>query len=262
MSDSLPTLWHLEVSHFSEKARWALAHKDVAHRRRAPVPGAHIPVALFLTRGSHATFPILQLGGRTIGDSSAVIAALEERHPEPALYPAAPEQRRRALELEDFFDEELGPHVRLFAFYQLRQDPERFEALIKRTAPPPMSKMPKAAAAYARNYTKLRFKVDDAEAAELAGTRILAAFDRLEEELGAGDYLVGDDFTVADLTAASLLNPIVLPDGGPIPNEQPPPRGLAEFREPLLEHPGFKWVEEMYRRHRKPAPESAHLAHK
>ena len=260
MSESLPTLWHLEVSHFSEKARWALAHKEIAHRRRGPVPGVHIPVALFLTRGSHATFPILQLDGRTIGDSTAVIAALEERHPQPALYPADPEQRHRALELEDFFDEEVGPRVRLFAFYQLRQDPERFEALIERTAPPPMAKMPKAAAAYARAFTKLRFKVDDPEAAELAGTKILAAFDRLEEELGEGDYLVGDRFTVADLTAASLLNPIVLPDDGPIPNEQPPPRGLAEFREPLLDRPGFRWVDEMYRRHRKPAQAAAPTA--
>ena len=42
MSDSLPTLWQIEISHFSEKARWALAYKGVEHRRRAPLPGAHI----------------------------------------------------------------------------------------------------------------------------------------------------------------------------------------------------------------------------
>ena len=38
MSDSLPTLWQIDVSHFSEKARWALAHKGVEHRRRSPFP--------------------------------------------------------------------------------------------------------------------------------------------------------------------------------------------------------------------------------
>ena len=79
MSDSLPTLWHIEISHYSEKARWALAYKGVEHRRRAPLPGAHMPVALWLTRGERATtFPILSLDGRNIGDSSAIVEALGE----------------------------------------------------------------------------------------------------------------------------------------------------------------------------------------
>ena len=119
------------VSHYSEKARWALAYKGVEHERRAPLPGAHIAVALWLTRGA-STRPsrCSSIDGREIGDSTAIIAALEERYPEPPLYPADPEQRRRALELEDFFDEELGPHVRLLAFHELREDPERLAALI------------------------------------------------------------------------------------------------------------------------------------
>jgi glutathione S-transferase len=50
MSDSLPTLWQIEVSHFSEKARWALDYKGVEHKRSSPLPGAHIAVALWLTR--------------------------------------------------------------------------------------------------------------------------------------------------------------------------------------------------------------------
>ena len=144
MSDSLPTLWHIELSHFSEKARWALAYKGVEHRRRAPLPGMHIPVALFLTRGTHKTFPIIQIDGRTIADSTDVIAALEDRFPEPPLYPADPEQRRRALELEDFFDEELGPHVRRLGFHELRKDPERMKALMARTAPGPLTRARRA----------------------------------------------------------------------------------------------------------------------
>ncbi len=35
MSTSGPTLWHISVSHYSEKARWALDHKQVPHKRRA-----------------------------------------------------------------------------------------------------------------------------------------------------------------------------------------------------------------------------------
>ena len=46
-----PVLWHITTSPYSEKARWALDHKRVPHRLRAPLPGAHIPIALWLTRG-------------------------------------------------------------------------------------------------------------------------------------------------------------------------------------------------------------------
>ena len=58
-----PVLWHIEISHFNEKARWALDYKGVEHERRAPTPGAHMLVALWLTRGHNKTFPLLQLDG-------------------------------------------------------------------------------------------------------------------------------------------------------------------------------------------------------
>ena len=40
MSDTKPILWHIPVSHYSEKVRWALDHKrsstSAGRRRRAP----------------------------------------------------------------------------------------------------------------------------------------------------------------------------------------------------------------------------------
>jgi len=261
MADSTPMLWHIKVSHYSEKARWALDHKRIAHRRRAvAIPGAHIPAALWLTRGGQITFPVLELDGRRIGDSTAIIAALEERFPAQPLYPEDPEERRRALELEDFFDEELGPHIRLLAFHELGNDRERFEALVRRTAPEPLARRSASGAAYARAFTGLRFGARDPEAAERARGKILAALDRLEAELGSAEHLVGDRFTVADLTAASLFYPLVLPDEGPLPNDEPSPEGLERFRAPLEERRGFKWVAETFRRHRKPAQAQAPAA--
>jgi glutathione S-transferase len=253
-SKNLPTLWQARVSHYSEKARWALAHKNVAHARRSPPPGGHIPVALWLTRGAQSTFPVLTLEGRNIGDSTAIIAALEQRYPEAALYPGDPELRRRALELEDFFDEELGPHTRLLAFHELSKDSDRFRRVVEQSVPGPLSRVGGLATAYGRVYTNLRFGVADPEAAERARSKILAALDRLEAELDANgsDYLVGEGFTVADLTAASLFYPLVLPEEGPM-STVGAPAGLERFRAPLKERRGYVWVEEMFRRHRKPA---------
>lgn len=257
-NDSSPVLWHIAISHYSEKARWALDHKRVPHRRRAvPVPGLHIPASAWLTRGASQTFPVLELDGRAIGDSTEIIAALEQRYPERPLYPEDPEQLRRALALEDFFDEELGPHIRLLAFHEMGKDRDRFEALVTRTVPAPMARFGTGAVTYARTYTGLRFGVRDEEAAELARAKILAALDRLEQELDGGEHLASDSFSVADLSAAALFNPLVLSDEGPLPNDMELPAGLAEFRAPLRERSGYRWVEETYRRHRQPAAVAA-----
>jgi glutathione S-transferase len=253
MSDNLPTLWQIDVSHYSEKARWALAWKGVEHRRHSPIPGAHMIVALWLTRGAHYTFPVLSIGGQRIGDSTAIVAALEERYPEPPLYPAEIAQRRRALELEEFFDEELGPYVRQLAWYEFGNDRERFVELMEQTAPKPVARFGSANAAYARAFTALRFRAGSAEKAEHGRAKILAGLDRLEAELGDGEYLVGDRFSVADLTAASLFYPLALPEEAPLQADSPSARGFLAFREPLIARRGLQWVNEMFRRHRKPA---------
>jgi glutathione S-transferase len=256
MNDPEMLLWHLPPSHYSEKVRWALEYKRLPHRRRAMVPGAHMLFALWLTRGRNYTLPVLQLNGRAIGDSTAIIAALEERFPEPPLYPGDPAQRRRALELEEFFDEELAPHMRLFGFHELSQDKELFDELSAQIGPPALARFSGAQGAYARAFVALRFGVRDVDAAELARTRISAAFDRLEAELGDRQYLVGDSFTVADLSAAALLYPLVMPPEGPLrPARMPQP--MEDFSARFAERPGYRWIQQMFARHRRLQPAAA-----
>jgi glutathione S-transferase len=258
-TDPRPTLWQIEISHYSEKARWALEHKGIDHVRRSPLPGSHIPIALWLTRGERYTLPVLQLDGRTIGDSTAVIAALEARYPERPLYPADPELRRRALELEDFFDEELGPYARLVAFHALIGEPDVFAAIAAKSVPGPLGKAQGLIGAYARAFTSLRFGANSDAAAVMAREKIVAAMDRLDAELEAGDgkFLVGDSFSVADLTAAALFFPVVGPAEGPVSPDLPTPVAMEEFRHELHERPGFAWVEETFRKYRRPAAASA-----
>jgi glutathione S-transferase len=181
--------------------------KGVGHERRALVPGYHMAVALALTRGRCYTSPILELDGLRIGDSTAIIRALEERYPQPALYPAEPVERNRALELEDFFDEELGPYIRRLVFHELRSHRAGAARLASQVSSPPMKRFPRLSAEYFLAGTALRYGAGSAKAAERGQRRVLRALDRLEAELGANDYLVGERFTVADLTAASLFYP-------------------------------------------------------
>src|SRR5436305_12922293 len=185
-----PTLWHITIPHSTENARWGLDDKSSPSRLRAPLPGAHIPVALWLTRGRHYTLPVLDLGGERTGDSTAIIAALEERHPEPPLYPRAPEQRRRALALEEWFDEQLGPYMRRFVFHELGRDPECFAEVGAKAAPRAFRLIGPSGAACSSVLTGLRYGARNDDAAETARAKMIAALDRLEAELGASDYLV------------------------------------------------------------------------
>jgi len=256
-----PILWHIEISHFSEKARWALDYKGIEHERRAPTPGAHMAVALWLTRGRHKTFPVLQLDGTAIGDSTDIVAGLERRFSDTPLYPEDPDERRRALELEEFFDEELGPHARLLAFHEATKDPavvERFTVDLLPGRLADNGPVRAGATRFFSTFTALRYGVKSDRRAELAKAKILAAFDRLESDLDGGDYLVADQFTVADLTAASLLYPLVRPPEGP--SLPPSPQGFERFRAPLKDRPGYLWVEDMFRKHRKPGRASDEVA--
>jgi glutathione S-transferase len=252
------TLWHIAVSHYSEKARWALDHKSVPHVRRAPIPGTHMPIALWLTRGQGKTFPLLDLDGRRIADSSAIIDALEHGWPDPPLYPADPGERERALALQRWFDEEVGPHVRLLAFHELGRDPQRFSDFAVAQLQGPLARAAGAAGAYARTLTRLRYGVDDHGAAELARDRIRSGFDRLEAELdrAGSDHLAGEGFSVADLTAAALFYPLVLPAGSPGFRDMPEP--FMEFRASQAGRPGFSWAKRTYEAHRHRAPGTEH----
>jgi glutathione S-transferase len=248
MAAGTPVLWQIKISHYNEKARWALDYKGVAHRRRAPMPlFATLPIAWLLTRGK--TFPILRLDGWSIADSTRIIGTLEERYPRPPLYPADPVELERALALEEYFDEQLAPHVRRVVWQETMQDPRAFLA----TSLPDSGSIvrgglrvtaPLAAPAVRRRYGAT------AENAREARERIVAAMRRLESEIGSSGYLVGDTFSVADLTAASLLTPILLPPEHPYPPAVDFPESLRRFRGELEQMPGASWVFEIYRRHR------------
>lgn len=251
-TEQKPTLWQIDISHYSEKVRWALEHKGIDHRRRSPLPGSHIPIAFALTRGSQVTLPVLTVEGRAIGDSTEIIAALEARYPDPPLYPIDAEERARAIELEEWFDENLGPHARLLPFYELTQEPELFAEVAAASVPGPLGKAKPVVGAYARAYTSIRWNADSSEDAERARAGIVAALDKLEAELdkGNGEFIVGDGLSVADVTAASLFYPLVVPPEGPLDPSLPRPPALERFRESLSDRRGYRWVEEMFRRHR------------
>jgi glutathione S-transferase len=247
VSEALPVLWQYSFSNYNEKARWALDFKGIGHRRHSVMPGW--PRSLWLSRGDR-TLPLLDLDGRRIMDSTRIIEALEHRNPEPALYPADPDERRRALELEDFFDENAGHDMRRVGFWEARQDlPFALRFMT--------TDQPRAAGAAARvglrpafpfvwRYMSSRYDFREGAVVD-SRTTIARALDRIEAEREGGDHLVGNGFTVADLAAAALLYPLVWPAEFQYELPEPP---RWEFLEPIRDHPGLDWISATWRGHR------------
>jgi glutathione S-transferase len=247
LSGAPPVLWHITFSNFNEKARWALDYKGVRYRLRAAPPGLHPLWARRL--GGGRTFPLLQLDGETIGDSTRIVAELERRHPEPALYPADPADRARALELEDFFDEQAGPEVRRVGLDHATRDADFAVAAMFPGAGGATRTAFKLAARPGGVVVRRYYGVDDQAVArgwELVG----AAIDRFQRELQPSGYLVGDRFSIADLTFAALVGSAVQPPGFPYPAREPEHRGLPQLRSLLAERGVLEWIEDMYARHR------------
>ena len=240
-------LWHFPISHYNEKARWALDWKRIPHVRKV-LSVDYLPRALWAT--GRGTLPILFLDGKAIGDSTRIIEVLERFQPDPPLYPADPSARRRALEIEDFFDEEVGHPVRTMLLAPVfGNDPEGVIGALSVGMGGGARRAMRAIFPAFRAFYKFRHGINPASAVA-ASAKVTAGFDRIAAELQPSGYLVGDRFSVADLTAASLLAPAVSPPEYPYPAPGPPPQHLVDFQASLNAHPAFAWVKEMYRRHR------------
>jgi glutathione S-transferase len=237
-----PVLWHYTFSNYNEKIRWTLDHRRIPHTRRNILPGS--PRALWFS--SRGTVPLLDLDGRRIMDSTRIIEALERRFEGLSLYPDDPAARDRALELEDFFDEQVGHDVRRVAFWDMREVDGFLPSLLATGFGDAGHAFTKATSGVAWAYASRRYTFTEADA-ERSRERIVAGLDRIESERAGGDHLVGEELTVADITAASLCYPLAWPDE----LQYSPPRPAQwKFRESLAVHPAVGWIAETYRRHR------------
>src|SRR5919107_5078071 len=214
----------------------------------AVTPGVQELTARRLRAGR--TVPILEMKGGAIGDSTKILEEIERRWPEPPLYPTDGEERSRALELEDYFDEQCGPDARRVLFNDNLAEPGTFLAMFYGADRRRIGLLEALTPLFCQ-VVKRRFRIGPETVGE-SREKVRAAFDKLEADVGPSGYLVGESFTVADLTAASILGLIVVPPEFPYIKVPPDERTaqFRRFRDSLKDRPGFKWVEDMYARHR------------
>jgi len=239
-------LFHFPGSHFNEKARWALDLKQLPHERIPLMPGPHMRTMKKLTGATQT--PALRDNGKVVPGSTAILEHLEQRKPEPALFPEDPAAREQALSIIRDWDDKVGPAVRLAKFFEVMEADYAVGTFCQ-------GQTALAKGIYRTTFPLVRgimMKQMGINAESAVGARQIThqAFDFVAKEPGLNGYLVGDHFTAADLTCAALLMPCVSVEewGGPEDAITEKNRAwLARW----ADHPGAEWVREMYRRHRR-----------
>lgn len=238
-------LYQFPISHYCEKVRWALDYKQIQFEVVNLLPGYHVAKAMFLSGKS--TVPIIDDDGHVVRDSSDIIDYLEEQYPEHPLYPADEEQKSAVREWNEYLDRNVGPHIRRLCYHVLLERPDIVVPMFTQDGP-----------FYGRPLMKTSFPIlarlmRSGMAIHADGFgRSLDKFDtvveRMQASLSQKEYLVGDRFTCADLTAASLIAPLLLPSGYGVKYPEQVPDEVLKLRTRYTNI--LDWVTHIYTRYR------------
>lgn len=228
----------IPISHFCEKARWALDRAGLAYTEQRHVQGLH-RLATRRARGGQ-TAPVLATPDGVFADSRAILFYADALGPpEARLYPADAAARRDVVALEERFDTVVGVESRRWIYHQALAAPKTFTpynlpgvpAWERRVYPLVLPAM----SAFMKRY----FDISDGTAAR-AKALLDGEFDTVARRLADGRrYLTGDRFTAADLAFAALAAPLVVPEqyGVPLPQPGGLPPGMQSAVAAFRAHP-------------------------
>jgi glutathione S-transferase len=236
----------IPMSHYCEKARWALDHAGLPFEERAHLQGFHYWAVRSL--GSKGMVPVLVTDKEVVADSSNILRYADDHLPEAhRLYPS--ESRREIEALEDYFDEVLGVETRRWVYFHWLSAPAK-EVMKTATQLTPRWQqrvgpyfLPLLSVFLGR---KLGINSDNVA----AGLKIIEeGFDTVAARLESGQrFLVGDQFTAADLSFACMAAPVVLPEqyGIKLPtlDEAPPAARLDILR--FRAHPAGQYALKLF----------------
>ncbi|MCW3002761.1 MAG: Glutathione S-transferase family protein [Conexibacter sp.] len=247
-----PVLVTIPISHYCEKARWALERAAIDYEERAHLPALH-RVAV-RRAGGGLTAPVLVCEDGVIGESSDIVAYADTRvEPDRRVIPEDPALAAEARALSDDFDRRLGPHTRRWVYFGLRGQRELVTASI--TAGVSAWQRRTLALTYrpinVLVHRILKITPETVRESEAAFRQVFA---EVGERLADGRrHLVGERFSIADLTFAALAAPLVIPAeyGVPLPAvDRLPPEMSALVREHQA-HPAGRHALAMFREERR-----------
>ena len=239
------TLYQFPLSHFCEKARWLLDHKELDFVAQNMMPGVHRAFAQLKTGQSH--LPILKDAEQWVTGSTAIALYLDETYPEHRLLSTDLQLREKILEIDQLAND-LGVHVRRWGLaltLSISDEPieimigekgylRRFEKFSK----------PLLKSLVAKNYQLSEEKVTESKSA----MEIIVA--ELNQRLIENEcrYLVGTRLGLADIAVCSMLAPLLELAGTPWENEHDEVQSetFLNYKNELLNLPLGQYVQRIY----------------
>ena len=242
----------IPISHYCEKARWALDRVGLSYREERHVQGIHQLAAR--RAGGGLTVPVLVTPDGVLAESEQILAWVDRRTPpEHRLFPAESGERDEVERLCRRLDDELGPKGRRLMYIHMlaqrklmlrfnNEGVPRWEDRAIRFGWPLIVR-------FARRRLAIRpgIEVED-EAA------VWRELDFVAELLADGrSHLCGERFGAADLTFAALSAAVVVPPvyGVPLPQPDILPPDTAAFIERVREHPAGRYALTLFAEHRR-----------
>ncbi len=238
-------LYQFPISHYCEKVRWALDYKQIDYQVKNLIPGLHVLTTKKLS--AQTSVPILVHNHSVIQGSSHIISYLDEKYPEQRLTPEESLLKDQTLEWERYVDKEIGIHIRRYCYHILLEHPDIVIPFFTHNG----SWYGKTLLPFI--FPKLKIKMREqmninTDTAQRSRELLKRAIDKIYDHLQKNKFLAGDQFTRADLSAASLLAPLckpakyglIWPDRLPQPIEDL----INECDEKVI------WVNELYEKYR------------
>lgn len=198
----------IPLSHYCEKARWALDRVVLPYREEPHAPLLH---RLATRRNDGSTVPVLVHGSLRFTDSTAILVHADAVCGGDLLYPRDAALRCEVDALEEHFDTQLGPHTRRWAYAQLLPHTKLLRALWTRETPWLEARLVPVIAPLARRLVRAAYKIAP-ESTQRSLDRVRAVFREVDLHLRDGRrFLIGERFTAADLTFAALAAPVLFP---------------------------------------------------
>jgi glutathione S-transferase len=246
-----PRLITIGLSHYCEKARWALERAGVEFVEESHAPVLHYGASLL--RHGQRTTPLLVTPHGTLRDSTAILCHADKFVSEDRrLFPSDPEALAEVEALEDMFDRRLGPATRRVAYFHIMSDPATFAEIIEQGVPHGEQVLFRMARPAIAAFLRRGLKIEP-ETAKKSEARIESVFAEVDSRLARRNgYLVVDRLTAADLTFAALAAPVLLPPeyGWPLPAVEHRLPALLELRDRLRSRPAGTFALRLYKEER------------
>jgi glutathione S-transferase len=249
-----PVLYIFAISHYCEKARWALDYLNIEYRLQHISPITHVKFVRALGVAD-TSLPVLTAGSLTLQGSSRIIDWAEAQN--------GPGKRSlevdnitdisSAREIEQRLDDVAGVHVRRFYYADaLLNQPQKVRPIF--CAKLTWQEQIMLRLAWGRICKYMIHELDLGVEQGRESRRIIETELNWLDGLLADErpFLLGDHFSRVDIAAASLLSPLVLPPEHPTYHNLHLPPGVAADVAGWQERRSIRWSGEIYRNYRKP----------